>query len=147
MSRHCGKVVGTGGRVQRIYPYEDQRSIRTCRQPIGDGGARGRLPIGGHRVFQVKDQAIRPRGRGFTKPFRPVTWHEQQRAQHHEAERFSSAVRRHWQTISERWLYNSWRNVMIPASGRERLSRRSTISVSARIVSPMKTGFGITSLS
>jgi len=38
-------------------------------------------------------------------------------------------------------------NVTIPAFGRDRLGLSSTTSVSARIVSPMKTGFGCTSLS
>lgn len=56
-----------------------------------------------------------------------------------------SALRRQRQTTSSRWLIASWRKVTIPASGRERLSFSASTQLSARSVSPMKTGFGITS--
>src|SRR3546814_6443500 len=79
--------------------------------------------------------------------FRAVGGDEKQRAELHAGLFFSSAMRRHWQTISSRWFMSRWVNVTMPASGRERLSLRSVTSLSARIVSPMKTGLGMTSLS
>ena len=58
-----------------------------------------------------------------------------------------SAVRSITQTSSSRWLNMRCSKVTMPASGRELLSLRPTTSVSARSVSPMKTGLGIRTLS
>ena len=47
-------------------------------------------------------------------------------------------MRRHWQTISSRWLRRRWVKVTMPAPGRDLLGLRSVTSESQRSVSPTR---------
>ncbi len=85
--------------------------------------------------------------RGPSTGLRPVPLPVPGRSEAHPRLRWMSAVRSVVQTSSSRWLSIRCSKVTIPASGRDRESLREMTSVSARSVSPMKTGLGILTLS
>src|ERR1700678_1627114 len=94
-----------------------------------------------NRVLKIEHQRVGARGFRLGELALAVARHEQERAESHDAGRLRiSADRLQYATSSARWLKHRWSNTTIPASGRERLSRFSATVVSARSVSPIKTG-------
>src|SRR3546814_18410237 len=85
--------------------------------------------------------------RRFLHPLGRVARDEEKRAQPQAGRRWIRAERRHWQTTSSRWLTSRCVKVTMPAFGRDLLGFNSVTSVSARSVSPMQPGLGITTLS
>src|SRR3546814_3902136 len=75
--------------------------------------------------------------------FRAVGGDEKQRAELHAGLFFSSAMRRHWQTISSRWFMSRWVNVTMPASGRERLSLRRSEEHTSELQSLMRISYAV----
>lgn len=89
----------------------------------------------------------RPLGPTTTRLRRAVPLPVPGRNEAHPCLRWISAVRSIVQTVSSRWFSIRCSKVTIPASGRDAESLSAITSVSARSVSPMKTGLGIRTLS
>src|SRR4029453_9717850 len=132
--------------VERVDPHPEPLA-RMGIEKGRNGLARFRPGRGGNRHLEGEDKGVGARFQRLLHPVRPVAGNEQERAQSHRAPRFIRAVRSITQTSSSRWLYMRCSKVTMPASGRDFESLRPTTSVSARSVSPMKTGLGMRTLS
>jgi len=144
---HDGREIGLSQLArQGIDPDKDRhgpRLLQKCRDTLPSLGLARRS----NSIFQIQDQGI---GAGFERlhhPFGPIARNKQKRSQPHAMPLRINAVRKASQTISSFWLKARWRKVTIPESGRDRDARKDTTSVSTRIVSPMKTGLGMVTLS
>ena len=58
-------------------------------------------------ILQIENQRIGADGPRFFHPFRAIARNEEQRTQPHAGALRISAIRKHWQTISSRWLSSS----------------------------------------
>ena len=110
-----------------------------------------RLRLGGrrHRILEIEDQGVGAR-RPAPSPSGPAGRPGTNRSERSLHPCLAVCIKRgplHHADQSSRWLNIRCSKVTIPASGRELLSLRPTTSVSARSVSPMKTGLGIRTLS
>src|SRR5450631_743192 len=146
---HDGEVIGELAAGERVYahPKLQRGALLMRREEVAHTSSRLGQELRGHGILKIEDERIGTAGARLVVLSGVVTGYEEPRTNRgdrtHEEGLFSmSAARRQEATSSPSWLKARCSKVTMPESDRERLSRLASTTVSARKVSPMRTGNG-----